>query len=233
MIRIRPSSERGYFDHGWLKTYHTFSFGDYQDPAHTHFRSLRVINEDFIAAGAGFPTHGHRDMEIVTFVLSGELEHKDSMGNGSIIRPGEVQRMTAGTGITHSEANPSAKNPIHLLQIWIFPEKKNLTPGYQQKSFASEMKKEGLALLASGNPVDGTVKIHQDAGIYHGYLKPGGRLVHESQASRGVWLQVIGGSLSISKNLLVAGDGAAIEDEKAIEILSKDQESRFLLFDLK
>ncbi len=232
MIKIRHSADRGYFDFGWLKTHHTFSFGDYQDPAHTHFHSLRVINEDFIAAGAGFPTHGHRDMEIVTFVLSGELEHKDSMGNGSVIRPGDVQRMTAGTGVTHSEANPSAKNAIHLLQIWIFPEKKNLAPSYEQTSFSSEMKKEGLVLLASGHPVDGAVKIHQDAGIYHGYLKPKGSLVYQSQAGRGIWIQMIAGSLTISKNKLAAGDGAAIEDLDRIEIVSSGEECRFLLFDL-
>ena len=233
MIKIRKSSDRGHFDFGWLDTYHTFSFGDYQDPVHTHFKSLRVINEDFVRPGEGFPTHAHRDMEIVTFIVEGELEHKDSMGNGSVIRPGDVQRMSAGTGVTHSEYNPSPKNAVHLLQIWIFPENKNITPGYEQTNFSSEMKKEGLALLASGSPQKPAVKIHQDAGIYHGFLGPKGKMVYEPEAGRGIWIQMIGGQVSILKNILGAGDGAAIEGEKKIEIAADDKECRFLLFDLK
>ena len=233
MIKLRKSSERGHFDFGWLKTHHSFSFGDYQDAAHTHFRSLRVINEDFVEAGMGFPTHAHRDMEIVTFIIQGELEHKDSMGTGSIIRQGDVQRMSAGTGVTHSEFNPSKKNATHLLQLWIFPEKKNLTPSYEQKNFSSLMKKEGLTLLASGKPDGETVKIHQDAGIYHGFLKNGGKISYEAQSGRGLWIQLIEGKLDILKNTLEAGDGAALEDEKKIEMVCAEKECRFLLFDLK
>ena len=233
MIAVRKSSDRGSFDFSWLKTQHTFSFGDYQDPNHTHFRSLRVINEDKVQEGMGFPTHAHRDMEIVTFIIEGELEHKDSMGNGSIIRPGDVQRMSAGTGVTHSEFNPSAKTPTHLLQIWILPEKKNIMPSYEQKDFSSEIKKAGLTLLASGNPGDGVVKIHQDAGIYHGLLKPKGKIIYEPKPGRVVWIQMIQGRADLLKNSLEAGDGAAIEDENKIEISAPDKECRFLLFDLK
>ena len=230
-MKIRKSSDCGRFDFGWLKTQHTFSFGDYQDPAHTHFRSLRVINEDTVEPGMGFPTHAHRDMEIVTFIIEGELEHKDSMGNGSAIRPGDVQRMSAGTGVTHSEFNASKKNLVHLLQIWIFPEKKNLAPSYEQKSFTLEMKKEGLVLLASGVPEEGAVKIHQDAGIYHGYLKSKGKMVYEPEKGRGIWIQMITGSVDILKNKLESGDGAAIEGEAKIEIAA-GKDCRFLLFDL-
>ena len=233
MIRIRPSSERGRFDFGWLKTQHSFSFGDYHDPANTHFRSLRVINEDYVQAGMGFPTHAHRDMEIVTFIIEGELEHKDSLGNGSVIRPGDVQRMSAGTGVTHSEFNPSAKNPTHLLQLWIFPEKNNLKPSYEQKNFSSEMKKEGLVLLASGDPQGGAVKIHQDAGIYHCLLKTKGKMVYEPNAGRGIWIQIFQGGLNISKHSLKTGDGAALENETKIEISALGEECRFLLFDMK
>ncbi len=232
-MKIRKSSERGRFDYGWLNTQHTFSFGDYQDPANTHFRSLRVINEDYVQAGMGFPTHAHRDMEIVTFIIAGELEHKDSLGNGSVIRPGDVQRMSAGTGVTHSEFNPSAKNPTHLLQLWIFPEKNNLKPSYEQKNFSSQMKKEGLVLLASGDPQGGAVKIHQDAGIYHGLLKAKGKMVYEAKVGRGIWIQMISGKVDISKNTLEPGDGAALEKETKIEIAAPDEECRFLLFDLQ
>ncbi len=233
MITLRPSSERGYFDFGWLKTHHSFSFGDYQDAAHTHFRSLRVINEDYVNAGMGFPTHGHRDMEIVTFIIEGELEHKDSMGTGSVIRPGEVQYMSAGSGVTHSEFNPSKKNPTHLLQIWIFPAKNGQKPVYAQKDFSQAMKNEGLTILVSGSPSEDAVVIRQDAGIYHGRLKPGGKMVYQPVKGRGIWIQMIQGKISVLNKTLSAGDGAAIEDEKNIGIASAGEESRFLLFDLK
>ena len=231
MIKIRKSSERGHFDFGWLKTFHTFSFGEYFDPAHTQFRSLRVINEDYVQAGAGFPTHAHKDMEIVTFIIDGALEHKDSMGTGSVIRPGDIQYMSAGSGVTHSEFNPSEKNATHLLQIWILPDKKNLKPVYGQKNFGEEMKKEGLTLLISGEDGD-AVKVRQDIGVYHGNLKAGGKIVYAPASGRGVWIQVFQGSAQISKNALDAGDGAAVEGEKSIEISSKDGGCRFLLFDL-
>lgn len=231
-IRVRKSADRGHFDFGWLNTYHTFSFGEYHDPAHTHFRALRVINEDFVAPGQGFPTHAHRDMEIVTLILQGELEHKDSMGNGSVIRPGDVQRMSAGTGVSHSEFNPSPKNPAHLLQIWIFPEKKNIAPGYEQTSFSSKIGEEGLLLLASGSPQDGAVKIHQDAGLFHGHLISRGRIVYEPAKGRGLWLHVIAGRPSVGGENLAPGDGAAIEEASSIEISSAGGDCRFLLFDL-
>ena len=232
MIKVRRSSARGHFDFGWLKTYHTFSFGDYQDLAYTHFRSLRVINEDFVQEGMGFPTHGHRDMEIITFIISGELEHKDSMGTGSVIRAGEVQYMSAGSGVTHSEFNPSKKNPTHLLQLWIFPNQKNLKPAYAQKDFSAEMKKEGLVPLVSGNPDRGRIQIRQDAGIFHGRLKTGAKMVYEPLPGRGIWIQFFQGSASLLGKSLAAGDGAAIEGEKTIEITAEQEECRFLLFDL-
>ena len=232
-LRVRRSAERGHFDFGWLKTYHTFSFGDYRDAAYMHFRTLRVINEDWVKPGMGFPTHAHRDMEIVTLVLEGELEHKDSMGNGSLIRPGDVQRMTAGTGVTHSETNPSSKIPLHLLQIWIFPEKNGLAPGYEQTSFSDQIEREGLTLLASGSPENGAVRIHQDAGIYHGCIRRGGQIVYEPKKGRGVWLQVIEGPLSLAGQRLETGDGAAFEETDMIKLASFDKTCRFLLFDLK
>src|SRR5262245_54369321 len=166
MITIRKSEARGHFNHGWLDTFHTFSFDQYWDPAYTHWRKLRVINEDRVAAGKGFPTHSHRDMEIVTYILSGALEHRDSMGNGSVIRPGDVQRMTAGTGVSHSEFNPSRDEPVHLLQIWIMPAAKNLTPGYEQKFFGAEERTGQLRLIASPTGRDGSVTINQDAELY-------------------------------------------------------------------
>ncbi len=232
-VNVRKCSDRGHFDFGWLDTFHTFSFGDYQDPAHTHFRSLRVINEDRVKAGMGFPTHAHRDMEIVTLVLEGELAHKDSMGNGSAIRPGDVQRMSAGTGVTHSEMNPSPKNPVHLLQIWIFPEKKNLEPSYEQTSFSAQIAEEGLVLLASGSPEQGAVRLHQDAGIYHGRVRRGGQIVYAPKKGRGVWMQVIEGPVYLPDLRLDDGDGASFEGAERIEIAALDKACRFLLFDLK
>src|ERR1051325_6642761 len=183
MIKIRKAEQRGHFDFGWLDTYHTFSFGDYYDPSHMAFRSLRVINEDVVQAGRGFPTHGHRDMEIVTYILEGALEHRDSMGTGSIIRRGDAQRMSAGTGVTHSEANPSPDAPVHLLQIWIFPEQQGMEPEYEEKKFTDEEKRNTLRLIVSPDGSDGSVRIHQDAKIYASLLDEGRQLEQIGRAS--------------------------------------------------
>src|SRR6266567_1296208 len=174
MINIRKSEDRGHFDLGWLDTYHTFSFDRYYDPAHVHFRSLRVINEDRVAPGQGFPAHSHRDMEIITYILEGALEHRDNMGNGSVIRPGDVQRMTAGTGVMHSERNPSPEKPVHFLQIWLLPERARLTPGYEQKTFAEAERKGKLRLVASHDGRDGSIVVHQDVALWSGLFDAGG-----------------------------------------------------------
>src|SRR5581483_3114747 len=196
MIRIRRSEDRGHANHGWLDTHYTFSFSDYFDPEHVSFRSLRVLNEDVVAPGEGFGLHPHRDMEIVTCVLSGALEHKDSLGSGSVLRPGEMQRMTAGTGIWHSEFNPSRTESVHLLQVWILPEKKGLKPGYEQKEFPLEGRKDRLQLVASHGGRDGSLTIHQDADIHLAELeKP---LTHRLAEGRHAWLQVMQGSLTVN-----------------------------------
>ena len=233
MITIRKSKDRGHFDHGWLDTYHTFSFGDYYDPAHSGFRSLRVINEDRVQRGEGFPPHSHRDMEILTWVLEGSLQHKDSLGNGSAIKPGEIQRMSAGSGITHSEYNGSASGPVHLLQIWILPEKRNLEPGYEQKNFPASERMNRLCLLASGEKEGGAVLIHQDARLFNALLEKGGKVRHSFASGRSGWLQIARGSLLLANGAtLQAGDGAAITDESGIE-LTAQAGSEILLFDLK
>lgn len=231
MIKIRKAEERGHFNHGWLDTYHTFSFDNYYDPEHMGFGHLRVINEDRVKPGAGFATHGHRDMEIITYVLEGALEHKDSMGNGSVIHPGDVQRMSAGTGVTHSESNPSRDEPLHLMQIWILPERKGLTPGYEQKYFAPEEKRGRLRLVASRDGQEGSVTIHQDARVFAGALAPGEEILHTLSASRRAWIQVVRGRLRLNGNLLEQGDGAAVADEKSLRITGED-EGEALLFDL-
>lgn len=231
MIRIRRSAERGHFDHGWLDTRHTFSFAEYHDPSFMGFRSLRVINEDRVEAGRGFGTHPHRDMEILTFVLDGELAHKDSMGNGSIIRPGEVQRMSAGTGVAHSEANPSQFNPVHLLQIWILPESTGLAPSYEQKGFPDAQRRDRLCLLASRDARQGSVTIHQDVNLYASVLSEGRAVEHALAPGRAAWLQVAAGEVEVGGHKLVAGDGAAVEGERSIRIRA-DDESEVLLFDL-
>ncbi|MDQ5846376.1 MAG: pirin family protein [Acidobacteriota bacterium] len=231
MITIRKAEERGHIDHGWLDTYHTFSFDQYYDPSHMHFGSLRVINEDRVAAGHGFPTHSHRDMEIITYVLEGGLAHKDSMGNGSIIKPGEVQRMTAGTGVAHSEANPSATQPVHLLQIWIMPNARGLDPGYEQKMFGDELKQGKLCLIASQEGSDGSVTIHQDADVYASKLDSGQQVTHALREKRKAWLQVARGAAAVNGVDLKQGDGAAISDEARIEVQGLEP-SEVLLFDM-
>ena len=231
MITIRKAEERGHFDFGWLNTYHSFSFGDYYDPQHVQFRALRVINEDFVAPGRGFPTHGHRDMEIVTYILQGALEHRDSMGTGSIIRRGDAQRMSAGTGVRHSEANPSVDMPVHLLQIWIFPAEQGSEPEYEEKKFSDDEKRNKLRLIVSPEGSDGSVRIHQDAKIYASLLDDGQEVVHTLNDGRSAWLQVAAGSVSLNDVALKQGDGAAVSDETELRITANDA-SEILLFDL-
>ncbi len=231
MITKRPGSERGHFDHGWLKTYHTFSFADYRDPNHMGFRQLRVINEDEVSPGMGFPTHGHRDMEIVTYVLEGALEHRDSMGNGSVIRPGDVQRMTAGTGVQHSEFNASKSEPVHLLQIWILPAKTKLAPGYEQTTIAAKDKRGVLRLIASPDGSDGSVTIHQDVRLYASVLEPGEKVIQDLARGRFGWLQVARGAVTVNGQALAHGDGAAVSDETSLAIAAAAP-SEILLFDL-
>lgn len=231
MIQVRHKNERGHFDHGWLDTFHTFSFSSYYDPRHTHFRTLRVMNEDWVAPGQGFGTHPHRDMEIVTYVLEGELEHKDSMGNGEVLRPGEFQRMTAGTGITHSEFNPSSEHPVHLYQIWLFPEEKGLTPSYEQKNFAPDERHNRLRLVASSDAREGSLKIHQDASIYLATLDAEKEVAYELRPERHAWLQVLRGSVDCNGTTLVAGDGAAVSGEQALALRGV-ADGEILLFDL-
>ena len=232
MITIRKAEERGHFDFGWLNTYHSFSFGDYDDPKHTRFRTLRVINEDFVQAGHGFPTHGHRDMEIVTYILQGALEHRDSMGTGSIIRRGDAQRMSAGTGVTHSEANPSPDEPVHLLQIWIFPSEQDMQPEYEEKKFSDEEKQNKLRLIVSPDGSDGSVKIHQDAKIYATLLDDKQEVVHDLKDGRSAWLQVAAGSVTLNDVALKQGDGAAVSEESKLRITAREP-AEVLLFDLK
>jgi redox-sensitive bicupin YhaK (pirin superfamily) len=231
MITIRKSEDRGHAEYGWLDTRHTFSFGDYYDPDHRGFRSLRVINDDRVAPGGGFPTHPHRDMEIVTYVLAGALEHEDSMGNGSVIRAGEVQRMSAGTGITHSEYNHSRADPVHLLQIWIHPERTGLQPGYEQKAFPNEEKRGRLCLVASRDGQDGSVTIHQDAAVYATRLASDERVRHDLLPGRHAWVHVARGVSRVNGQRLTAGDGAAFSEVRTIEIVGVE-DAEVLLFDL-
>jgi redox-sensitive bicupin YhaK (pirin superfamily) len=231
MMTIRRSNERGGGDYGWLKTRHTFSFNDYWDEKWMGFRSLRVINEDFVAPSGGFPTHPHRDMEIITYVLSGQLEHKDSLGTGSIILPGDGQRMTAGRGIRHSEFNPSKTETVHLLQIWILPDKQGYEPSYEQKSFPEAEKRGKFRLIASNDGTDGSVRINQDAKLFVTLLAPGEETTHALEANRHAWLQVAKGEVELNGQKLNQGDGAALSDEKTLKVkATKDAE--VLLFDL-
>ena len=232
MITIRKAEERGHFDFGWLNTYHSFSFGDYYDPKHTRFRTLRVINEDFVQPGHGFPTHGHRDMEIVTYILRGALEHRDSMGTGSIIRRGDAQRMSAGTGVTHSEANPSPEEPVHLLQIWILPSEQDMQPEYEEQKFSDEEKRNRLRLIVSPDGSDGSVKIHQDAKIYASLLDEREAVVHTLENGRSAWLQVAAGSVTLNDVALKQGDGAAVSGETSLRVAAHEP-AEVLLFDLK
>jgi redox-sensitive bicupin YhaK (pirin superfamily) len=232
MITVRKSDDRGHAEHGWLDSQHTFSFADYHDAAHMGFRALRVINEDRVEPRMGFPSHGHRDMEIVTYVLDGALAHKDSMGNGSTIRPGDVQRMSAGTGVVHSEYNASAAEPVHLLQIWILPDERNLEPGYEEKRFAVDEKRGRLRRIASRDGAEGSVRIHQDADVYATVLGPGETVRHELRPGRHAWLQVARGGVTANGVALGQGDGAAVSDEAAVEIAGRDDGSEVLLFDL-
>jgi quercetin 2,3-dioxygenase len=231
MIHIRKSQERGHANHGWLNTYFTFSFADYYDPKHVQFRTLRVLNDDRIAAGAGFPEHPHRDMEIITYVLEGGLAHRDSMGNGSVIRPGDVQYMSAGTGVTHSEFNASKSEPAHLLQIWMLPEKKGLKPVYGQKTFAESEKRGKLRLVASPDGRDGSVTVRQDNELYATVLGKGESVRHELKRDRHAYVQVARGSVKLNGKELQEGDGAAISEEKAVE-LTGVKDAEVLLFDL-
>jgi len=231
MIRVRKSDDRGHFDHGWLDTRHTFSFSEYHDPAHMGFRSLRVINEDRILAGAGFGTHGHRDMEILSYVIEGELGHGDSMGNGSVIKPGELQRMSAGTGVRHSEMNASKTRPAHFLQIWILPEKLGSEPGYEQKAFSEAERRGVLKLVASPTGVDGSVTVHQDVRLYAALLSAGQSVALSLAAGRHAWVQLVRGAVTVNGVVLAAGDGAAISDESRLAI-DATSETELLLFDL-
>ena len=230
-MEIRRAKERGLADHGWLKSFHTFSFADYHDPAHMGYRTLRVINEDRVAGGKGFGTHAHRDMEIVSYVLEGALEHKDSMGTGSVIKPGDVQRMSAGTGVTHSEKNASATERVHFLQIWILPGKAGIAPGYEQKSFTDAEKRGRLRLVASQDGRDGSVTIHQDASLSAGLFDAGERASFDVKSGRGAWLHVVRGAVELDGQLLEAGDAAAIDEAGPHAIAGKNS-GEVLLFDL-
>jgi len=230
MITIRKAEDRGHFNHGWLDTFHTFSFADYHDPHHMGFRTLRVINDDRVEPGVGFGTHPHRDMEIITYVLEGELAHKDSMGNGSIIRPGEVQRMSAGTGVRHSEMNPSPAQWLHLLQIWILPDKAGITPSYEQKFFEPAERQGRLRLVASPDGAEGSVSIHQDVRLYASLLDDQQEVTHTFADGRYGWLHIAKGDAVVNGIELKAGDGLAISGEKSLTI--KGDRAEVLLFDL-
>lgn len=231
MIQIFPSDGRGIADHGWLKSYHTFSFASYHNPEMMGFGNLRVINDDAVQPGQGFGTHGHRDMEIVTYVVEGALEHKDNMGNGSVMRSGEVQRMTAGTGVTHSEFNPSQDELVRFLQIWVIPEKAGLTPAYEQKRFNDETKRDQLRLVVARDGRDGALSINQDMDLYASVLSAGSELTHVLATGRKAWLQIVRGTIDIGGEQLDGGDGAAIAEVDRIDIRA-DAEAEFLLFDL-
>jgi redox-sensitive bicupin YhaK (pirin superfamily) len=231
MITIRQANERGGGDHGWLDTRHTFSFSDYYDPHHMGFRHLRVINEDRVAPGRGFGTHGHRDMEILSYVVSGALGHRDSTGNSEVLRPHEWQRMSAGTGVRHSEMNASKAEPVHFYQIWILPEAEGLRPGYEQRPFAPEDKAGKLRLVASRDAREGSLKIHQDVSVYNSMLKAGEMVKHRLSEGRHAWLQVVRGAVELNGQRLGAGDGAAVSEETSLTV-SADEDAEIILFDL-
>ena len=231
MITRRKAHERGHAQHGWLESYHTFSFADYYDPHHMGFRALRVLNEDRVQPGKGFGTHPHRDMEIISYVLEGALEHKDSLGASSVIAPGEVQRMSAGTGVTHSEFNSSKVEPVHFLQIWILPERAGLSPSYEQRAFPIEEKQGKLRLVASPTGREGSVTIHQEVDLYTSLLAPGEVVTHRLGAGCHAWVQVAHGTIALNDTALAAGDGAAVSNEPLLTVAAKDQ-AEVLVFDL-
>ena len=231
MITIRRSEDRGHVNHGWLSTYHTFSFASYRDPDHVRFRALRVMNEDFVQPGEGFGEHPHHDMEIVTYVLEGALEHKDSMGHGEVLRAGEFQRMSAGTGITHSEFNPSATEPVHLMQIWIIPDRRGVAPRYEQRRFPTLSSAGRLTLLASPDGRDGSIQINAGASVYAATLGQGQGTHYALAPGRGAWVQVVRGGVQLGEQSLSAGDGASVSEQPAVEI-SAQRDAELLLFDL-
>jgi len=231
VIQVRPASERGRASHGWLESRHTFSFADYWDPAHMGFRALRVINEDRVEPGRGFGSHPHRDMEIISYVLEGGLEHRDSMGNGSVIVPGDVQRMSAGTGVSHSEFNASRDEVVHFLQIWIVPERRGLPPSYEQRRYTADDKKNRFRLVASRDGRDGSVTVHQDAELWVALLEPGARVAHALAPGRHAWVQVTRGKVLVHGLPLAAGDGAAVSLESSVEVEASER-AEVLLFDL-
>ncbi|AFY69200.1 Pirin domain protein [Thalassoporum mexicanum PCC 7367] len=230
-VAIRKSAERGHANHGWLDSYHTFSFANYMDPAHMGFRDLRVINQDRVKGGMGFGAHGHRDMEIVTYVLDGALEHKDSMGNGEVMQPGDVQRMSAGTGIVHSEYNASITDPVHFLQIWIYPQDRGIKPGYVQKGFSRADKLNQLRLIVSPDGRDNSLTINQNTSIYASVLEPGAKVMHTVKPDRHAWVQIARGSATLNGQPLREGDGVAVSEAGDLEIAGQD-EVEFLIFDL-
>ena len=231
MLDIIRSDDRGSADHGWLKAKHTFSFAEYRNPERVHFGKVRVINEDRIAPGQGFATHPHNDMEIVTYIISGAIEHKDSMGNGTVISAGEVQRMTAGTGVLHSEFNHSREEELHLLQIWIFPEEKNLTPGYEQTLFTREEKLNRLRLVGSRDGREGSVTIHQDVDLYASIVEKGKNVMLDDVADRRILVQIVSGSVDVNGETLAAGDGVQIRGETVIDVTAND-DAELLLFSM-
>ncbi|HEY9698888.1 MAG TPA: pirin family protein [Trichocoleus sp.] len=232
MITIRPAQDRGAANFGWLDSRHTFSFGNYYDPNHMGFADLRVINEDKVTPGKGFGTHGHRDMEIISYVLEGALEHKDSIGTGSVIRPGDVQRMSAGTGIQHSEYNASKTEPVHFLQIWILPEQEGIAPGYEQKTFTEDEKRGTFCLVGSQDGRDGSITIHQNVNLYASVLQNGETVNHPLVEGRVAWLQVVRGAVQLNDRSLAAGDGAAITQEAQITLQGTADNAEVLLFDM-
>jgi redox-sensitive bicupin YhaK (pirin superfamily) len=232
MITLRPAGERGTANHGWLDSRHTFSFGHYYDAAHMGFGPLRVINEDRVRPGSGFDTHGHRDMEIISYVLEGALEHKDSIGTGSVIRPGEVQVMSAGTGIRHSEYNHSKNEPVHFLQIWVLPDRQGLKPRYDQKAFSPAEKRGRLRLVGSPDGRDGSIVIHQDVELYDALLGNGDAVTHDLKTGRKNWVQVVRGAVEVNGKAAGAGDGVALEDEGKLRITARSDDSEVLVFDL-
>ncbi len=231
MLAVRKAKDRGHADHGWLSTHHTFSFADYRDPRFMGFGPLRVLNDDTVAAGAGFPPHDHRDMEILSYVLEGALAHKDSLGNGSVIRPGDVQRMSAGKGVTHSELNASKVEPVHFLQIWLLPERSGLPPGYEQRHFAERERLGRLRLVASPTGVDGSVRLQLDARVFTALLEQGQSISHAFAQGRRGWIHVATGQIEVNGLILEAGDGVALSDEASVR-LNSPRRGEALLFDL-